>query len=43
MTINKVVHDMGSKRFVTEHDIYDVGEGSDNIFLALYVVDLLIV
>ena len=43
MTIDKVLHDMGSERFVTEHGIYGVGEESDKIFLTVYVDDLLIV
>jgi len=43
MTIDKVLHEMGFRRFVTEHGIYTVGEGSEQIFLALYVDDLLIV
>ena len=43
MTIDKILHDMGFERFVTEHGIYVVGEGADKIFLALYVDDLLIV
>ena len=42
-TIDKVLHEMGFDRFVTEHGIYVVGEGDERVFLALYVDDLLIV
>ena len=34
---------MGFERLVSEHGIYAPGEGSDRIFLALCVDDLLIV
>ena len=43
MTIDRVLHEMGFERLVTEHGIYVVGEGDAKIFLALYVDDLLIV
>lgn len=43
MTIDKVLHKMGFKRFVTEHGIYAVGEGDERIFSALHVDYLLIV
>lgn len=41
--IDKVLHEMGFIRFVTEHGICVVGEGHERIFLALNVDDLLIV
>lgn len=43
LTIDKVLHEMGFTRFVTEHGIYVVGGWGDRIFLALHVDDLLIV
>ena len=41
LTIDRVLHEMVFERFVTEHEIYVVGEGNDRTFLALYVDDLL--
>ena len=42
-TIDKVMHEMGFERFVTEHGIYVVGEGDERIFSALHVDNLPIV
>ena len=41
--IDKVLHEMGFERFVTEHGIYVVQERNYRVLLALYVDDLLIV
>lgn len=43
MTIDKMLHEMGFERLVTEHDIYVVVEGDAIFFLALYVDEPLIV
>ena len=42
LTIDRVLHDTGSEKFVTEHGIYVVREGDEKIFQALFVDDLLI-
>ena len=41
-TIDKVLHEMGFERYVTEPGIYVEGEGNEQIFLASYVDDILI-
>ena len=43
MTIDKVLHEMGFERFVTEHGFRVMGDGENMIFGALYGDDLLIV
>ena len=40
-TIDKVLEEIGFVRFKTDHGVYVFGEGDGRVFIALYVVDLL--